>query len=332
MSPPPGSLRATLLLLLATVFWSLSFTTMRALLLAQQVALPGTGTWFISSLCVGLRFGLAAVIMLLWCGATIRRLTGLEVWQGAGLGVFGSLGLILQMDGLAYTTASTSAFLTQCYCLIIPLWVTIIDRRWPSPLVLTSCALVMVGVAVLSRVSWGDLRLQRGEWETLLASVFFTGQILWLQRPAFARNDANHFSLVMFVVMAIVGVLLAAGSQHAPGDWFTAYTSAGSWALMGLLVVFSTLGGYLLMNHWQPLVSATEAGLIYCAEPVFVSLSAVFLPAWMGWLAGVDYPNETLDRSLLIGGGLITLANVLIQAGPWLANRARPAAAEHVGP
>jgi hypothetical protein len=51
----------------------------------------------------------------------------------------------------------------------------------------------------------------------------------------------------------------------------------------------------------------------------------------MGWLAGVNYANETLDRSLLIGGGLITLANVLIQVAPWLANRSRRPATPPVG-
>jgi len=78
-------------------------------------------------------------------------------------------------------------------------------------------------------------------------------------------------------------------------------------------VGFSTLGAYLLMNAWQPLVSATEAGLIYCAEPLFASLVALVMPAWLSTLASIDYPNEILTSHLFLGGGLITLANVMVQ-------------------
>ena len=68
----------------------------------------------------------------------------------------------------------------------------------------------------------------------------------------------------------------------------------------------------MLMNTWQPRVSATQAGMAYCAEPVFASLYALFLPAWLEKLGGLSYPNEHLTGSLLVGGILITIANVLV--------------------
>ena len=82
--------------------------------------------------------------------------------------------------------------------------------------------------------------------------------------------------------------------------------------LYAILALFCTLAAYMLMNHWQPHVEATRAGLIYCAEPVFASLFALFIPAIFSQWAGIDYPNETLTTNLLIGGGLITGANILI--------------------
>jgi hypothetical protein len=70
------------------------------------------------------------------------------------------------------------------------------------------------------------------------------------------------------------------------------------------------------MNRWQPKITATEAGLIYCVEPLFASVMALFLPALFSRWAGFDYRNEALTWHLLAGGGLITLANVLIQLNP----------------
>ena len=310
------SLKAAAWLLLATLCWSVSFTVMRALVIVQQRALPGAGTWFIANWCVALRFGLAALVVLLWQARSRSRLTRSEIAQGAGLGFFGAVGLVLQMDGLAYTSASTSAFLTQCYCLMIPLWVAITTRRWPSPWVALSCVLVVAGVAILSGVDWSTFRLGRGELETLLASVLFTGQILWLQRADYTGNDVNRFSLVMFVVMALGSAAAAAASRHEPGDWLRAYATPPTWGFLAVLVVICTLGGYLLMNRWQTHVTATEAGLIYCAEPVFASAAALFLPAWFSRWAAIAYPNELLTRSLVAGGGLVLLANVILQLAP----------------
>jgi hypothetical protein len=78
------------------------------------------------------------------------------------------------------------------------------------------------------------------------------------------------------------------------------------------------------MNTWQPEITATEAGLIYCVEPVFASAFALFLPAVISGWAGFHYDNEQLTWHLLIGGGLVTLANVLIQLQPPPKTQARP--------
>jgi len=300
------------MLVLTTALWAVSFPTMKALALAQQQLVPGGSTWLFASLCVACRFGVAAALMLLWCAPTLKRLTWLEVWQGAGLGAFGSAGLLLQMDGLAYTAASTSAFLTQCYALLIPLWVALVERRWPSAVVVASCLMVVAGVAVLSKIDWQTLRLGRGELETLASSVMFTGQILWLQRRVFVRNNANHFSLVMFLVMALCSLPVVGLTAQHPTDCLKAYSTGATVGMLAVLVLPCTLGGYLLMNHWQPRVSAVQAGLIYCVEPVFASLTALFVPAWLSRWANISYANERVGLNLLLGGGLITAANILI--------------------
>lgn len=316
MSPEARRMEAAGMLVLTTVFWSLSFPVMKSLGLVQQELLPGVSSWFTTSLCVVYRFGLAALVMALLFAPRLRGLTRLEVAQGLGLGLFGSAGVLFQMDGLSYTPASTSAFLTQFYCLIIPVWLAVRERRLPSAVVTGCCLAVLAGVGVLSGFNWREFRLGRGEIETLIGSVLFTGQILWLQRPCYARNDVMRFSLVMFVVMALTAVPPALATTPSAGAWLHAYSTAPPLVFLGILVFGCTFGGYLLMNRWQPFVSATQAGLIYCAEPVFVSLLVLFLPAWLARFAGVDYANESLTWRLLLGGGLITLANVIITVAP----------------
>lgn len=316
MSMPPKQLRALQMLVLGNACWALSFPIMKAVALIQTPLLPQSSSWFIASATIVVRFSLAALVMLFVCWPTLRKLTRLEIWEGAGLGVFAAAGLIFQMDGLAYTSASTSAFLTQFYCLLIPLIVAFRDRRWPTLRVISSCLMVIVGVGILSEVNFRKFHIGRGELETLIASTIFTGQILWLQRAKFAANNVNHFTLVMFTVIALCTLPVAMLTVGGSDDWVAAYSSAPIAGLMGVLTVFCTLGGYLLMNYWQPFLTATQAGLIYCLEPVFASLFALFLPGWFSVMAHIDYPNEKVGLTLLLGGGLITIANALMQFQP----------------
>lgn len=93
-------------------------------------------------------------------------------------------------------------------------------------------------------------------------------------------------------------------------------TAGASWASFGLiavLAVFCSVGAYLLMNVWQPKVSATEAGLIYTTEPVFTAGYVLFLPAMIAAICGTGYANESLTKAMVSGGGLILAANLLMQ-------------------
>lgn len=291
LNPAPavrsGRSRAISMLLLATALWGLSFPVMKALALEQQKLLPDVGSWFFTALGVMYRFGLAALLLGAFAFRQISRLTRLEWEQGLGLAGFGAAGILFQMDGLAYTAASTSAFLTQCYCAFIPLWVAVTTRRWPGGRVGLCVLLVGAGLAVLAGFDLRELKLGRGETETLIASLLFSGQILWLERPKYAGNDPVRFSVVMFAGMSLLALPVVALTAPRATACVQAYASGAAVGLLLTLVGCCTLGAYLLMNFWQPRVTATEAGLVYCVEPVFASVLALFLPAMLSRGAGL---------------------------------------------
>jgi drug/metabolite transporter (DMT)-like permease len=236
--------------------------------------------------------------------------------QGLVIGLFSAIGMLLQNDGLQFTEASTSAFLTQFYAILIPIYVALRSRKLPRPAVWVSCALVLAGVAILGNFNWRTLHFGRGEWETLLASTFFVGQILALEKPVYAANRAGKVTLVMFGVQAIIYTVFTAMLAPSSHALIAPWTSP-PWVIMTVvLTLVCTLAAYGLMNAWQPKITATEAGLIYCAEPLFGSVLALFLPGMFSAWAAIHYANETTTWTLLIGGSLITVANVLIQLNP----------------
>jgi len=311
------------MLVFCTALWSLSFPVMKALALTQQALLPQSGSWFFTALSVTYRFGVAGLLLWLLCWRQVRTLRRLEVEQGVLLALFGGVGILFQMDGLVYTPASTSAFLTQGYCVFIPLWLAVGHRQWPSRKTLWCIALVVAGVAVLAGINLHSFHLGRGEIETLLASLLFTGQILGLNHPRYATNRPLPLTTVMLLGTAVLSAPLACATAPSAAAWLSAYASPAACGFLAVIIVFCTLGAFILMNLWQRHVTATEAGLIYCAEPVFASLLALFLPGIFSVWAAIHYANESVTARLLLGGGLITAANILLQSR-WLEPARQP--------
>jgi drug/metabolite transporter (DMT)-like permease len=314
--PSADRLRALSMLVLATFFWGLSFPLIKSIILLHAKLLPHASTSFWTVYTVAPRFLLGVLIIWALHPRDSWRATALEWKQGIIIGGFSAAGMLFQNDGLQFTHASTSAFLTQFYAILIPVWVAFRSRRNPGALVWTCCALVLGGVAILGQFDWHALRLGRGEIETLISSLFFMGQILTLSRPDFAGNRPERITLIMFATQALVFWTLVPNLAPDVEAMFVPWTSPIWLAFTLVLTVLCTYGAYSLMNTWQPKITATEAGLIYCVEPVFGSLMALFLPAVFSTMAGVSYGNETGTWTLLVGGGLITLANVLLQFNP----------------
>jgi drug/metabolite transporter (DMT)-like permease len=301
-----------LCLILACAFWGLSFPVVKALHLEQAARLPGAGSEFLSAWMQMARFALGALILLPFA-LRRKRPNALEIRQGLVLAFWGGTGMALQADGLAHTAASTSAFLTQAYCVILPLVACVRLRRAPEFRTVAATLLVIAGCAVLSGMSPADLRIGRGELETILASLLFTFQILALENPIYQRNRGLPVTFIMCLAIAVLLAPAAALTAPSPAAMISAGASWPAFGMVVVLAVFCSVGAYLLMNHWQPRISATEAGLIYTTEPVFTAIYVMFLPQWIANITGTGYPNERPGFSMIAGGGMILAANVLMQ-------------------
>ena len=313
--------RAIGMLLLANLLWGLSFPLVKATGLLHATLVPDGGSWFAAVYTVAPRFLLATLVLLAFRPSVLRGATASEWRQGLILGLSGAAGMLLQNDALQYTAASTSAFLTQFYALLIPAWLAWRVRRLPAPPVWLACGLVLAGVAVLSgfhpfAAGESPLRFGRGEAETLLCSVFFMVQIFALERAEFAGNRTLPITFVMFATEAVLFAVLAFATAPDFAALVRPWQSPAWLGLTAALTVFCTLGAFGLMTAFQPRITATEAGLLYCVEPVFAAALALFLPGWLSAWTGISYANETLTAGLLAGGALITAANVLLQLRP----------------
>jgi drug/metabolite transporter (DMT)-like permease len=304
--------RARMLLIGATVLWGLSFPLVRGLELAQRANAPHVPDLALACADMAMRFGMAALILLPIYGWNLRSITFREWSQAIGLATFCGAGLYLQTLGLAWTDASITAFLTQLYTLIVPLIVAVRDRRFPTPRVIIACFLVLSGAAMLSPGLWTHFVLGSGEVIIIVSTFFIASQIVWVERPLYAENRPGLVTVIMFLILSAffsLGYIATGGTAEAATHLFATPALAG----MALtLVLFCTVINFLIMNAWQRCVSATEAGLIYCIEPVMATFLSSFLPGWISRWAGISYANETLTWSLLLGGILIISATILV--------------------
>ena len=312
----PPLRRARALLVAATILWGLSFPLMRGLELAQRAAAPDVSYPALACADMAFRFLIASLFFLPFYGRQLFSATREEWGQAGGLALFAGAGLYLQTLGLSWTDASVSAFLTQLYTLLVPLVVAGRDRRWPTLRTIVACLLVLLGAAMLSPGLIAHLKPAFGEMVIIISTTFIAGQIVWVERPRYAANRAGLVTLLMFLLMGFFFALVfpflggtAAGARQLIGAPSLA-------TLMLTTVLFCTVINFYIMNKWQRWISATEAGLIYCLEPVIATILASFLPGWISALTGISYPDEMLSWTLLVGGSLIVGATVLVAAEP----------------
>jgi drug/metabolite transporter (DMT)-like permease len=308
--------RARAMLVGATALWGLSFPLLRGLELTQHVHAPGVSSAALACADMAFRFLLATLFLLPLYGRQLFSITGLEWSQAGGLAFFAGAGLYLQTLGLVWTDASVTAFLTQLYTLQVPLLVACRDRRRPTLRTLAACLLVLTGAAMLSPGLMAHFVLALGEALIILSTLFIAGQIVWVERPCYAANRPGLVTLLMFAMMGLFFALLFPFLSGTASDAAQLMGAPDMALLMLTTVLFCTVVNFFIMNKWQRWISATEAGLIYCLEPVIATILSSFLPGWISAMTGISYANELLSWTLLAGGTLIVAATVLVATAP----------------
>ncbi len=319
-SPPPPDAstarRASLMLILSTLFWGLSFPLMKQWQV-QAVECPG-GDLIASHTLMALRACLGLLLLAALRPSLLLRATRREFQIGACLGLLNFAGVTLQMLGLAKTTPALSGFFTSLSSAFVPL----LAFLWFGTLVarptLWGLLLGLAGAAVLGVDPKAEWLLGGGEALTLLSAVIFAVMILALDRWGRTVESSRLMGgLIVFTGLpALVYVLVGtaqAGETAAWGNWLSGMLQEPR--VVGnvvTLTVCSTVLSTLWMVAYQPRVPAARAALIYFLEPLFaLGFSVAF---------GFDSPSTRL----VLGGGLILLRNALVELPLWLRSDSPP--------
>jgi drug/metabolite transporter (DMT)-like permease len=289
--------RAELILLSTTIIWGGTFVV-------SKVALDRVAPFLL----IAIRFGVAATLLFalargrVWPGGLRPAL------RGGFLGLLFFLGFATQMIGLAQTSSSKCAFITNTTVIFVPILQLLIERRAPRAGNVVGIAIVVVGLWLLTRPLRGveDSGLNAGDLWTLACAVLFGSYTVWLDVVS-KEMETIPLTFLQLAVTAVLAVA-ACGVQGVGAPRFT----PGLVVALLYLTLPATLLTCYLQTRVQKHSTPTRAAVIFSIEPV---LAAALAAAFLG---------ERIGGAGVVGGALIivgVLVSELSDGIPWRRRR-----------
>jgi drug/metabolite transporter (DMT)-like permease len=244
---------------------------------------------------VALRFGLAALVLLVVCWPRVRGAPAGTWVAGGWLGIALLAGFLFQTFGLRETTPARGGFITGLSVVLVPLLDAALTRRWPGRAAGLGVVLSTLGLVLLS-APLDPSELAGGSWrgDLLVLGCAFAFALHIVGVGHFAgRYDACAISAVQ---IAVVGLLAGAAALILGGQL---PSNANVWLAVAYMGPIATALVFLIQNWAQIHTSSTHTALIFALEPVFAALFSLLLY------------GEQLGPRTLVGGALI-LAGMLV--------------------
>lgn len=282
-------LKADLILLLVTAIWGISFPLMRNVL-DNIPAIPY----------LAMRFTVAAILLSVFFVKKHKGMNGKYILKGSSIGVFLFLGMILQVYGLYYTTASNSALITGMNVILVPIFLAILFRRKTEKLTTIGIIFAFVGLFLITGAI--NLDLNFGDLLTFLCAIAFSFQILLIDK--FTKNaDAIRIGMIQIWSAAILFNLA----------WLLFDKSVISLNLETIIIllitgVLGTAFAFMVQTVVQKNTTPSHAALIFTVEPIFGMLFALIIPDGNGDFEVMTF-IKIIGMILIIGGTFISEKN-----------------------
>jgi drug/metabolite transporter (DMT)-like permease len=274
------------------MIWGIAFVVQRFAALEMGVFLF-TGARFL--------VGALVLLPLVWLQArrNPEKPAPLRRSELSGVALVGLLmfaGANLQQAGMQYTTAGNAGFITGLYVVFIPLFLAIIWRQPPRPVVWLAACLAIAGLFLLS--TGGELQINPGDLMELVGAVFWSFHVIALGRLV-RRMDLLKLSVGQYLVCG--GLSLAFGLV-SEADQIPAVLQ-GWWAVIYAGAISVGLG-YTLQALGQRHAPPADAAIILSTEAVFAAVS--------GWwfLGELLRPVQVLGCAVILIGMLLAQLNL----------------------
>lgn len=262
---------------IATIIWGSSFMVSKYTL-----------DVFPPTILIAIRFSVGFILLSLIFIRRLKNLNRKYLLHGAIIGVLIFASFFAQTNGLKYTTPGKNAFLTACYCVIVPFFYWIAQKKAPGKHSFIAAAICITGIGFVAIDDSFSIGL--GDALSVVGGFLLAAQIVAV--AVFCKDkDPILVTIVQFGTCAAIswGVSLFTGATIAP---------VTQQSLLGVLylAVVSTTFAMLIQNIGQKYVDASSASLIFSLEAVF------------GVLFSILFFGEQMTMRLVLGFVLIFVA------------------------
>lgn len=247
-----------LALIATTLIWGSSFVILKSTL--DSI----TPLWVLA-----IRFGGAALIMLIACLPKLKKLDKQYIKGGAVMGLCLALAYILQTYGLVYTTPGKNAFLTATYCILVPFLYWAIAGTKPDKFNISAAIVCLVGMGFVCLGN--DLSINIGDMLTICCGLFYGLHIIATSRAVDGR-DALILTMLQFFFGGLICLAGAAIFEPVPTD-----IPSSSWASIAYLTFMCTGLCFFLQTIGQKYTPPSQVAVILTLESVFGTAISVAL-------------------------------------------------------
>ena len=246
---------ATLMLLLATMLWGLSYSVQSVV---GEVMSPFKIVFY---------RGIGGLFLLPVILVQKRKIDKDVLIGGLVMGVFVFLGLLLQQIGISLSTVSKASFITALYIVFVPILETFAGRKVDKK-ILISIALAVLGLYFLCMNSVNGINV--GDLCLLLCAIVFAFQIMFIDHYS-KENDPLVLTMISQTTMAFLALIVVLLTEGAD-------PSSAKTVVLPLfyLVFIGGLFAQILQNRFQKDLGPSLASLVMSFESVFGAL--------FGWL------------------------------------------------
>lgn len=267
-----SSQAATFFILVTTMLWGGTFAFIK-----DAVATFSVGDFMLW------RFGLASLLMGLIFFKHIHFTNIKLMKEGMVLGLLFGLGAYTQSMGLRFTSASTASFITVLEVIWVPIFIGLYKRSWPGLMVSLAVLLAVAGILF---ITWQPgFHVNPGDIWVVVCSLFFACYTLAASKISHSGEPLT-ITFFQLLTIAVLGFVLSLGHLSWP-------KTANVWWSIVYCAIFASVLAFYLQVRFQRYVTATKAAIIFSAEPVFATLTAIV------------YLNENLSYRFFAGAVLI---------------------------
>jgi drug/metabolite transporter (DMT)-like permease len=289
---------AELALLGNAVIWGATFTLMKEMLLSISPILL-----------LGIRFTLATAALVVFFGIRGRGLRPhlpnatrgsrrRPRWlPGLLVGTFLFSGYVFQTQGLRFTSAPKSAFLTGLSSAMVPLLAALVYKVRPQVSEVVGVLVATAGLGLMT-LEGAIGSIGRGDLLTLLGAIGFAAHIVAL------GHFSEHMSFELLSVMqvgsaAVLSLAFCWWIEKPHAEWRPV-------VVYGILITgfLATALAFTVQAWAQQYTTSARTALIYMLEPVFA------------WTTSYFWAGESLTGRAAVGAALILGGVLLVEMKP----------------